>query len=82
MSACRAWQREASSDLAALAMTRHHAFRALGLAAAASAAVECIRSGLIEPSLVMPFLEPFLPYYDSIRSEPEFAELLRQIQSQ
>ena len=77
----RAWQREAGRDLAELANLRHFACRALGLAAAASAAVECIRSGLVEPSLVMPFLEPFLPYYDSIRTEPEFVELLTQIQT-
>jgi hypothetical protein len=77
----RAWQREAVADLAEFTMTRHYACRALGLAAAASTAVDCIRSGLVEPSLVMPFLEPFLPYYDSIRSEPEFVELLAQIQT-
>jgi hypothetical protein len=77
----RVWQREASRDLAELVNLRHFACRALGLAAAASAAVECIRSGLEEPSLVMPFLEPFLPYYDSIRNEPEFVELLTHLQA-
>jgi hypothetical protein len=46
------------------------------MAGATAAAVECIRTGLAEPSMVMPFLEPFLPYYDSIRDEPEFVELL------
>ncbi|MGK2924213.1 MAG: winged helix-turn-helix domain-containing protein [Lysobacterales bacterium] len=77
----RAWQREAARDLAELAVKRHHACRALGLAVAASAAVECIRSGLAEPSLVMPFVEPFLPYYDSIRNEPAFVDLVTEIQA-
>jgi len=27
----------------------------------------------------MPFLEPFLPYYDPIRDEPEFIELLAEL---
>jgi hypothetical protein len=49
------------------------------MASASSAAVECIRSGLAEPSLVMPFVEPFLPYYDSIRNEPEFVDLLTEL---
>jgi hypothetical protein len=27
----------------------------------------------------MPFLEPFLPYYDSVRDSPEFIELLAEL---
>ena len=45
-----------------------------------AAAVDCIREALIETSLAFPFLEPFLPYYDSIRGEPAFVELLREIE--
>ena len=78
----RVWQREASRDLAEQANLRHYACRALGMAAASSAAIECIRAGLAEPSLVMPFVEPFLPYYDSMREEPAFAALLAEIQRQ
>jgi hypothetical protein len=77
----RVWLREASRDLAKLTVLRHQACRALGMAAASSAAVECIRSGLTEPSWVMPFVEPFLPYYDSIRDQPEFVDLLAKIQA-
>lgn len=77
----RTWLREAAGDLAELATQRHYACRALGLAAASSAAVECIRSGLAEPSFVMPFIEPLLPYYDTIRNQPEFAGLLAEIQA-
>jgi len=50
------------------------------MAAATTAAVQCIRTGLLEPSLVMPFMEPYLPYYDSIREHPEFVSLLAEIQ--
>ena len=76
----RIWLREATRDLAELAGRRHYACRALGMDAAVSAAVECVRSGLAEPSFVMPFVEPFLPYYDSIRNDPEFVEFLAEIQ--
>ncbi len=76
----RAWQRAATEDLATLANLRHYSCRALGMAAATTAAVQCIRTGLVEPSLVMPFMEPYLPYYDLIRDEPEFVGLLADIQ--
>jgi hypothetical protein len=78
----RVWKRGAVNDFAELTYQRHLACRALGMAAATTAAVECIRSGLVEPSLVMPFIEPFLPYYDLIREEPEFVSLLADIQQQ
>lgn len=76
----RAWFRQASRDLAEFVIRRHHACRALGLAAAGSAAVECLRSGLAEPSQVHHFIEPFLPYYDSIREEPHYVEFVAEIQ--
>lgn len=75
----RTWRRKDGADLAGLVNTLHYACRALGMAAAISAAVECIREGLVEPSFVMPFMEPFLPYYDSIRDESEFIALLNDI---
>jgi TolB-like protein len=58
---------------------RHEACRVLGMIAATQAAVKCIRDGLIEPSHVTPFLEPYLPFYDSIRDQPEFREMLAEI---
>ena len=51
----------------------------LGMAGAAEAAVECIREGLAEPSGIMPFMEPYLPFYDSIREEPAFVELVEEL---
>lgn len=76
----RVWMRLASEDLAELANMRHFSCRALGMAGATVAATECIRTSLVEPSAVMPFVEPFLPYYDSIREQPEFVDLLTEIQ--
>ncbi|HKJ17119.1 MAG TPA: winged helix-turn-helix domain-containing protein [Xanthomonadales bacterium] len=74
----RRWQRTASADIAVLTNKWHFACRLLGMAAAAQAAVECIRTGIEEPSNVMPFIEPHLPYYDPIRDEPEFIQLLAE----
>ncbi|MGA9575950.1 MAG: winged helix-turn-helix domain-containing protein [Lysobacterales bacterium] len=76
----RVWSRATSNDKALLANSWHLSCRALGMAAATAAAVNCIRTGLLEPSQVMPFMEPFLPYYDLIRDEPEFIGLLAEIQ--
>lgn len=50
------------------------------MAAAVSAAVDCLRSGLAEQSQVMPFVEQFLPYYDSMRNDSRFVEFLAEIQ--
>lgn len=49
------------------------------MAGATTAAVDCIREALVEPSLALPFLEPYLPYYDSIRDQPEFIALLSEL---
>ena len=39
-------------------------------------AAACIREALVKPSYVMPFLEPYLPFYDAVRNEPAFESLL------
>ena len=75
----RRWRRGAAQDFAELAYRRHDSCRTLGMAGATAAAVECIRTALAEPSFIMPFLEPFLPYYDSMRDEPEFVALLADL---
>ncbi len=75
----RTWRREATSDLAEFSNFQHHACRALGMAAATAAAIECIRSGLVVPSQIMPFFEPYLPFYDAIRGDSQFAELLAEL---
>lgn len=78
----RAWRCTAVEDQVELVNLRYHACRVLGMAAATVAAVECLREGLAEPSYFMPFVEPFLPYYDAIRDEPGFVELLVEIGSE
>jgi hypothetical protein len=76
----RRWRRVVAADyFTELAAFLHETCRILGIAKATAAAVECIRTGLAQPSYVAPFMEPFLPYYDSMRDEPEFAELLEEL---
>ena len=75
----RTWFREATQDLAERLILRHHACRALGVAAAASAAVECLRSAFEEPSRAHPFIEPFLPYYDAIRNDSMYLGFLSEL---
>jgi len=75
----RRWRRMIAGDLAEQGQLIHFSCRVLGLTGAIEATVECIRNSLVEPSYVMPFYEPFLPYYDQIRVEPEFVELLAEI---
>jgi hypothetical protein len=43
------------------------------------AAIKCIRDGLHEAITIILFLEPYLPFYDSLREEPEFIEMLADI---
>lgn len=75
----RTWERNAAEDLAEAYYFRHEVCRILGMAGSTAGAVECIRKGLAGPSLVMPFMEPYLPYYESIRDEPAFIELLSEL---
>lgn len=44
-----------------------------GACGAVTAAIECLETGLVEPSLMAPFIAPFRPYYDLIRSDPAYA---------
>jgi TolB-like protein len=75
----RRWRREAVNDKTELAAFHHESCRILGIAGATASAVECIRTGIAEPSDVIPFIDPFMPYYDSMRDSPEFVELLAEI---
>jgi TolB-like protein len=77
----RRWRRGSVGDETERAAVHHLVCRLFGMVAATEQAVECIRTGLVVPSAVMPFIEPFLPYYDSIRDEPLFVELLAEIEA-
>jgi len=70
---------EARQDMTDYSAYAAETCQVLGMAGAAQAAVDCLREALSKPSNVYPFLEPFLPYYDSIRDEPAFVELLAEI---
>jgi hypothetical protein len=52
------------------------------MAGSASAAVDCLREGFVEPGFVIPFIEPALPYYDAIRDDPGFVTLLGELKDQ
>jgi tetratricopeptide (TPR) repeat protein len=71
---------EARKDMTAQIALLNNACQVLSMAGAASAAVDCLRRGFAEPSNVHPFLEPYLPYYDPIREDPVFIELLAEIE--
>ena len=74
-----AWESNHGQDLASRSQNWNLLCQVLGIGGAAEAAVECIRTGLEEPSYVMPFVEPHLPYYDSIRDEPVFQALIEEL---
>jgi hypothetical protein len=63
-------------------MTRQTICQLFGLADAAAAAVQCLRDSLSEPSLVTPFLVPWLPYYDRIHASAPFQELVTELQAE
>jgi len=75
----RRWERFVPGDRMHLSSYKHEACQILGLIAAAKAAVECLREGLSEPSWVSPFFDVYFPYYDAIRDDPAFIELLNEI---
>jgi tetratricopeptide (TPR) repeat protein len=69
----------ASLDWALRIGNRHIACRVLAMIEATSATVTCLRDGLTEPSGVVPFYEPYLPFYDRVRDSPEFIRMLAEI---
>lgn len=71
--------RAMAEDQAGMSGYRQQGCWIFGIAKATEAAVKCIRDALVEPSNALPFLEPLLPYYDPIRGEPEFIELLADL---
>ena len=68
--------RSAAGDVTHMSAEIASACQILAIVSATQEAVECLRGALTSPSVAFLFLEPHLPYYDSIRNEPEFIELL------
>ena len=75
----QAWYQGGAKDLAGRIGKWQRACQILGIGGAAEAAVKCIRQGLEQPSAIMPFIEPHLPFYDAIRTEPVFVGLLEDL---
>lgn len=75
----RQWRRLASDDLADLLLGHSQACSIIGLVGASTEAVKCLRKAFEEPSYAIPFIDPFYPHYDSIRGQPEFVELVAEI---
>ena len=72
--------REARKDKTDQMAMLANACQVLGMAGAATAAVDCLRTAFSVPSTAHPFLEPYLPYYDPIRDDPVFEALLAEIE--
>lgn len=75
----RLWRRNVNDATAEL-VTSAMVCQTLAMAGAAREAVECIRDGLVEPSYIRAWIEPHLPFYDPIRTTPEFQALLAEVQ--
>ena len=71
---------EANKDKTSLSSMLGEACRLLGMVGATADVVNCLRRAFTEPSDAQPFLEPFLPYYDPVRDEPAFIELLTEFE--
>ena len=72
--------REARKDMTSQTAMVSTACQVLGMAGAALAAVDCLRTAFREPSSAHPFLDPYTPYYDRIRDDPAFVELLAELE--
>ena len=77
----RRWYREGATDVPERVQFKDQVCQTLAMAGAAEAAVECLRSAFEEPSNAMPFLEPYLPFYDGIREAPVFLALLAELEA-
>ncbi len=71
--------RDAANDATLVWSLRPRLCHALGMSGAKAATLSCLRAALTRPSMAVNYLEPLLPYYDSIRQSPEFVELMAEI---
>jgi tetratricopeptide (TPR) repeat protein len=77
----RRWYREGASDIPERVQFRDQTCQILAMAGAAEAAVDCLRTAFEAPSNAMPFLEPYMPFYDGIRETPVFVELVAELEA-
>jgi hypothetical protein len=76
------WYREGARDWPERINQADLTCQILAMAGAAEAAVDCLRTALDTPSYVTPFLEPYMSFYDGIREEPVFVELVAELEAQ
>jgi len=53
----------------------------LGIAGATTEATKCLRTYFVKPSNAMPFMDPYLPFFDSMRDDPQFLELMSDVEA-
>ncbi|MFK7956928.1 MAG: hypothetical protein AB8B96_12620 [Lysobacterales bacterium] len=71
--------RDAAHDNTLLMSLRPDVCQGLGMSGAKAATVDCLRAAMTRPSGALSYLEPLMPYYDSVRQSPEFAELMDEV---
>jgi hypothetical protein len=72
----QSWKRATQNDATDLAYERLNACQIYALAQLSDPAIDCLRRGLSEPSLVTPLLVRHHPLFDGLRDHPEFQSLL------
>ncbi len=75
----RAWERETLSDWAIRISDREMMCGMYAMLELAQETVDCLRTGLEEPSQVDPFMSPWRPFFDSVRETPEFQAFLAEL---
>jgi hypothetical protein len=75
----RAWERDSLSDWAVRTADREMVCGMYGILGLAREAVDCLRTGLEEPSLVEPFMSPWIPFFDRVRDTPEFQAFIAEL---
>jgi TolB-like protein len=53
----------------------------LAMISETNSTVECLRSQFQQPSYTLPFLHPHLPFFDAMRNEPVFMEMMKDIEA-
>ena len=75
------WEQRSVNDWTERMTNRGEMCMLLAISGNGAQAAQCLRKGIREPSFVVPFIEPYLPFYDQVRDTPEFAELLAEIEA-
>ena len=77
----RRWEVESLKDWAQRISFREAVCGVYGIMAMPEEAVDCLRRGLSEPSLLAPWMVPYQPEYDPVRQSPEFQALMAELEA-